>query len=151
MDILRTASAVASAEAFVDAPPPLVWGVQADLAAWPAWNPDVGAMDLRGPLAPGTVFRWKGGGMPITSTIEEVLPERRIVWTGRAPLGIRAVHVWTFEPEGTGTRVRTEESFDGLLVRLFAGPMRRMLATSLAKGVAALAAEAGRRASAGTS
>lgn len=149
MDINRDAPAIASAEAFVDAPPPLVWTVQAGLASWPEWNPDVASVDLRGPLAPGTEFRWKAGGTPISSTLREVEANRRIGWTGHAPLGIRAAHTWSFEPEGAGTRVRTEESFDGLLARLFAGPMQRMLAGSLEKGVAALKAEAERRARAG--
>jgi hypothetical protein len=36
-----------------------------------------------------------------------------------------------------GVLVRSEESFDGFIVRLFAGPMRRALASSLEKGVRA--------------
>ncbi len=146
MDIDRNAPAFASAEAYVDAPSSLVWAVQTDLCAWPQWNADVTSVDVSGPLSPGTQFRWKAGGVPIASTLQVVDRERQIGWTGRAPLGIRAVHTWTFESEGSGTRVRTEESFDGLLVRLFAGPMRRMLAASLNKGVAALKIEAERRA-----
>ena len=145
MDVNRDAPAVASAEAFIDAPLSVVWSVQSDLRAWPAWNPDVASLDIDGPLAPGTEFKWKSGGAPIRSTIQEVEPERRIAWTGRAPLGIRAVHIWTFTPEGEGTRVRTEESFEGLLARLFAGPMRKILDGALGKGLAALRAEAERR------
>ncbi len=145
MDINRNAPATASADTFIDAPPAIVWAVQTDLAGWPAWNPDVHSVDVHGPLVPGTAFHWKTGGLPITSVLQEVELERRIGWTGRAPLGIRAVHVWTFESEGSGTRVRTEESFDGLLARLFAGSMRRMLDGALEKGTAALKAEAERR------
>lgn len=150
MDINRNAPAVASADAYVEAPQSLVWAVQTNLHAWPEWNLDVASVDVRGPLAPGTEFRWKAGGTPITSTLREVEPNRRIGWTGRAPLGIRAVHTWSFEPEGEGTRVRTEESFGVLIVRLVAGPMRRLLAGSLEKGVAALKVEAERRARSGT-
>lgn len=146
MDIDRNAPVIASAELFIDAPPAVVWTVQTDLAAWPGWNSDVSSMDLQGPLAPGTVFRWKTGGLPIASRLQIVEPERRIGWTGKAPPGIRAVHVWSFEPENGGTRVRTEESFDGLLARLLPGPMRRMLAQSLESGLVALKTEAERRA-----
>ncbi len=103
------------------------------------------SVDLRGPLAPGTEFRWKTGGTPITSTIGEAAPNRRLGWTGRAPLGIRAVHTWSFEPEGRGTRVRTEESFEGLLPRLLPVSMARLLRSTLEKNVAALKAEAERR------
>lgn len=151
MNINENAPASAAAEAFLDAPPQVVWEVQTDLIGWPEWNPDVAWIDLRGPVAPGTKFRWKAGGIPITSVLREVEPERRIAWTGQAPLGIRAVHTWSFEPEGAGTRVRTEESFDGVLVRLFAGVTRRMLAEALEKGLAVLKTEAERRVRAGAS
>ncbi len=146
MDINRNAPAIASVEAYVEAPLSVVWAVHTDLRVWPEWNSDVASITFSGPLSPGTQFRWKAGGVPITSTLQKVDPERQIGWTGRTPLGIHAVHTWTFEPEGEGTRVRTEESFDGFLVRILAGPMRRMLAASLDRGVAALKREAERRA-----
>lgn len=144
MDINRSAPATASAETLVRAPCSLVWEVLAGIEDWPRWNPDVTRAELRGPFASGTAFRWKAGGLPITSTLEEVVPERRLVWTGRT-MSIRAVHVWTFEDHEEGTLVRTEESFEGLIVRLLAGPMQRMLASSLEKGLAALKAECERR------
>ena len=56
-------------------------------------------------------------------------------------MGIRAIHVWTFEEQEGDVVVRTEESFDGLIVRIFARSMRRMLASSLEKGLSALKAE----------
>jgi hypothetical protein len=85
---------------------------------------------MRGPLAPGTEFRWKNGGVSIVSLIQDLEPERRIAWTERT-LGIRAAHIWTFTEQAVGVLVRTEKSFNGLIVRLFAGPMRRTLASSL--------------------
>lgn len=150
MDINRSAPAVASVETFIDAPPPVVWAVLADLRTWPEWNPDVGSLDLDGPLAPGSEFRWTSGGVRIRSTIREVAQEQRIGWTGQAPLGIQAVHTWSFEPEAGGTRVRTEESFEGLLTRLFSGSMQKMLGAALEKNMGALKAEAERRKSKGT-
>lgn len=144
MDINRDAPATASAETTIHARLDLVWSVQTDVDHWSRWNPVVTRAELRGPLAPGTTFRWKAGGLPIVSTLREVVPERRLVWTGRA-LSIRAIHVWTFEAREDGVRVRTQESFDGWLVRLLAGPMRRMLASSLERSLAALKAECERR------
>lgn len=146
MDINRNSPVIASAQAYVDAPLSLVWAVHTDLRAWPNWNADVSSIDFSGPLSPGTQFKWKASGVPITSTLQAVDLERQISWTGRAPLGIHAVHTWTFESEGEGTRIRTEESFDGVLVRILAGPMRRMLAASLDKGLETLKLEAERRA-----
>lgn len=151
MDINRHAPVIASAEAYVDAPLSTVWAVKADLHAWPTWNPDVAWVAFPGPLAAGTAFRWKAGGLPIASTLMEVEPERCIGWTGQTRPGIRAVHVWTFEAEGEGTRVRTEESFDGWFARFFAGPARRLLAETLEKSMAALKAEAERRSQADAS
>ena len=43
---------------------------------------------------------------------------RRIAWTGTS-FGIKAIHVHTLEPRNGGTLVRTEESYDGLVARLF--------------------------------
>ena len=145
MDINRNAPAVAAAESLIHAPLDLVWSVQTDIAGWSRWNPAVTRAELQGPFAPGTAFRWKAGGAPIVSTIEEIIPKRRIVWTGRS-LSIRAVHVWTFEEERGGVLTRTEESLEGPLVRLFVWPMRRMLASSVEQGLRALKAECERRA-----
>ena len=140
MDINRKAPAIGSAEALVRAPLDVVWSVQTNFTEWSRWNPDVEYVDMEGPLAPGTEFRWKAAGAAITSELQEVEPKRRIVWTGKI-LGIRAVHVWAFEEQAEGILVRTEESFEGLLARLFAKSMRRMLASSLIKGLEALKTE----------
>lgn len=145
MEIDPTAPAIGSAEAYVDAPPAVVWATLTDFDSWPRWNPDVKSMRVLGAIVPGTEFQWSAGGLPIRSVLGTVQPPGRIGWTGRAPPGIRAVHVWSLSPDGEGTRVHTEESFDGLIVRLLAGPARRMLSQALASGVAALKAEAERR------
>ena len=52
------------------------------------------------------------GGLDITSTVEELEPARRIVWTGAAG-GIAAVQAWTFDVLDRGALVRTEESWEG--------------------------------------
>lgn len=140
MDINRRAPAVASAEILVRAPLDIVWSVQTNIGEWSRWNPEVEYVDMEGPLAPGTGFRWKAGGAAISSELQEVEPKRRIVWTGKL-LGIRAIHVWTFVEQAEGVLVRTEESFDGLLARLFAKSMRHMLSSALIKGLEALKAE----------
>lgn len=144
MDINREAPATASAEMFILAPLDLVWSVQTNIGEWSRWNPEVQQVDMPRPLAPGTEFRWKAGGTWIVSTLQEFEPKRRVGWTGRT-LGIRAAHIWTFTAQDDGVLVRTEESFDGLIVRLFTGPMQRMLVSSLEKSLDALKAECERR------
>lgn len=145
MEIDRDAPVTAAAEGHIDAPRDLVWEVQADVEDWPNWNPDVTAIRLLGPREPGTIFKWKAGGARIESEFRELEPPRRISWTGKT-LGIRAAHVWDFaDSEAGGTLVRTEESFEGILARLLAGPMRRILESSLEKGVEALRRECERK------
>jgi len=137
IDVNRSAPVIAQAEAVIAAPAPDVWAVLTDFGSWTRWQPEVTRMDFPGPLAPGTVFTWAGGGARITSRLEEVDEGRRIVWTGRASLGLRAVHAWTLASVPTGTRVFTEESFEGILARLLRGKLRK----TLAEGMAALGAE----------
>lgn len=140
MDIDRNAPARSAAATTIAAPIETVWRVQAELERWPEWNPDVARIEVLGPVAPGTVFRWKAGGLNIVSELRVVDPPHTIGWTGRA-FGLRAVHVWRFTEIEDGTRVHTEESFDGWLARLLPGTMKRALDSALEKGLAALRAE----------
>ncbi|MGD1046657.1 MAG: SRPBCC domain-containing protein [Bacteroidota bacterium] len=144
MEINHQAPAVATAEVHILAPLNVVWSVQTKIDEWSRWNPNVSKVNLRGPLRAGTEFHWKSGNSSIVSILQEVEPERRIAWTGRI-LGIRAIHVWTFQQTDKGVLVQTEESFEGLLVRFLSGPMRRMLRSSLQKDVQALKTECERR------
>jgi hypothetical protein len=114
----------------IAAPVETVWAVLSDLQCWPDWYDDVSAMRMEGSLAPGTRFRWKAGGMTIRSELVEVMPPRRIAWTGRT-LGISAIHVWQLDPVEAGAQVTTEESFEGPLPRLLPRLMRRTLEKTL--------------------
>jgi uncharacterized protein YndB with AHSA1/START domain len=147
MDIDRTAPATAEAEIRIAAPPRVVWDVIADLRGWPGWNPDVRSMDVDGRLEPGSTFRWKTGSASLVSTLRVVDPPREIAWTG-VTMGIHAVHVFGFEPTEGGTLARSAESFRGLIPTLFRGYSRKVLDRGLASILAALKAEAERRAAA---
>ena len=103
---------------------------------------------MEGPLQPGTTFRWKSGGSKIISVLQEVTPNVRIGWTGKT-FGIRAVHVWEFKGLGGRTHVKTSESFDGWLAKLFPGLMRKMLRDALEEAIASLKTECERRLMAG--
>ena len=72
-------------------------------------------------------------------------PPQRIAWTG-VTMGIRAVDVFRLEAAEGGTLVREDESWEGLPVRLFRGPLRRTLAGGIRAGLQALKAETERRA-----
>lgn len=140
IDIDRNAPVWESAEIHISAPLEIVWAVLTDFANWPKWNKSVTRMRLNGPVAPRTEFQWKGGGANIVSTIQDVSPKTRILWTGRT-FGIKAIHVWSFRPESDGVVVKTEESFAGVLQRILKSQMRRLLKKSLEEGLSDLRRE----------
>lgn len=134
MNIDKNAPMIASDEIIIEAPIEDVWDLESDINHWPEWQPGVSEAMLEGELLPGNVFRWKGQGLSIVSTLEEVEPPRRIGWTGKA-IGIDAIHIWTFESVNGGTRVVTEESWSGWLTRIFKFFDRKMLQKSLQKSL----------------
>ncbi|MHB1132234.1 MAG: SRPBCC family protein [Chloroflexota bacterium] len=137
-------SVVAAGEITIVAEPDVVWAVLADIADWPSWNPDVREVSLQGGLAPGTVFRWRASFWTITSTLRRVESPHHLGWTGSMP-GVGAVHTYCLEEVPEGTRVYTEESWAGLLPRLFGSPMQRSLREALERGLWYLKAEVERR------
>jgi uncharacterized protein YndB with AHSA1/START domain len=137
MEVNRKAPAFFHGEVFVEAPIERVWAVHTDVDSWPEWRPDVSRAELEGPLAEGSVFRWRSRGVNLTSTIREVELERSVAWTGRA-FGTRAAHAWTLTPRAGGVLVETEESFEGWLPRLLRGMMQRTLEESINVWLASL-------------
>ena len=129
----------------IAAPPEVVWDVLTGFERWPDWNPEVKSMSFDGPVAPGSEFRWKAGPGTIVSTLEQVEPPRLVRWRGRT-LSIKALHQWRLEPRDGGTHVETDESFTGLLARLFRRPLQKTLDKSLTEGLEHLKREAERRA-----
>lgn len=144
MNVNEKAPVVAAGEIEIDADPELVWDVLTGFDRWPRWNPDVKSMSFDGGVAEGSQFRWKAGPSTITSTIRRVERPRLIGWTGKTP-GASAIHLYRLEPRDGKTLVRTEESFEGLIVRAFRGRMQKALKTSLDAGLRYLKAEAERR------
>jgi len=141
IEVNRNAPVIGAAEAYIEAPNEAVWGILSDLPRWPEWNKGVSRIEVKGPVKVGAEFRWGSGGTRIVSRLEELEPPRRIAWTGKM-LGIRAVHIWELTEKGAGTHVRTEESFEGWLAKLFPGAMKRTLEKALDQGLASLKAAA---------
>jgi uncharacterized protein YndB with AHSA1/START domain len=128
----------------IAAPAEVVWEVLTDFAGWPQWNPEVKSMSWDGPLAPGSMFRWKAGPGTIVSTLEEVDRPRYVRWRGRT-MSIAAIHEWRLEDRDGGTHVETNESFSGLLARLLRSSLQRQLDGALEEGLEHLKREAERR------
>ncbi|CUI08577.1 hypothetical protein BN2497_11931 [Janthinobacterium sp. CG23_2] len=103
-----------------------IWNAQTDIWSWTQWRPTVTAAHLDGEPKAGSDFKWEEGGLKITSTVQERIPTRRIVWTGQAQ-GIDAVQVWGFIATSGGVRVRTGESWSGEVVRANAATLQPVL------------------------
>jgi hypothetical protein len=145
LNINRSAPVTAAGEITVAANADVVWDVLAAIDRWSDWNPDIKVASLQGPLAVGSKFSWKAGPGTIYSTILQLNRPQIMAWTG-STLGIKAIHVWRLESIGEKTRVITEESWEGLLLRILIGPFKRMLKRSIDSGLIYLKAEAERRA-----
>jgi uncharacterized protein YndB with AHSA1/START domain len=146
MEINRAAPATADGEIHIVAAPETVWDIIAAIDEWPTWNPDVRSVRLDGPPAPGSVFKWKSGPSTLTSTLQVVDRPREFGWTGTT-MGIKAVHVFRFEPKEGETLARSEESWEGLLATLLKGFSRKTLDRGIRSILGYLKAEAERRAS----
>jgi hypothetical protein len=142
--INRRAPVIGASEIEIVAAPTVVWEVLTDIEEWPSWKSDVESVSMQGGLAEGSAFRWKAGPGTITSVLQAVEPPRRIAWSGKT-LGIQAMHVYALETRNGTTLVRTEESYDGLIARLFRGPLQKTLNRSLESGLRDLKAESERR------
>jgi hypothetical protein len=128
--------------------PRRVWAVMADIGRWPSWNPDIQAATVQGPVQPGTTFSWKSGPGTIRSTFQVVQRPTELSWTGKT-MGIPAIHVYQLrasDQQPGHSTVRLEESWSGLLARLFRRPFTRTLQRAIDTGLARLKAEAERRA-----
>lgn len=126
----ETAPVIVRLSATINAPLAEVWALHTDIDAWAEWNPDIDRVEFTGPLVPGAGFRWQTHGLDITSTVQQVLPGRRIVWGGPAH-GIEGVHVWTFAEQDGVVTVHTEESWSGAPVEAQPAQLRQALEQSL--------------------
>ena len=116
----------ARGEIAISAPSGVVWGLLTGIEEWPGWQQAVTEATLLGPLAEGTEFRWKAGGIAFRSRIHTMAERRMFGWTGTT-LGASAIHNWWFEDSEGGTTVRVEESLEGVLPRLLRSYFQRNL------------------------
>ena len=140
-----SAPVLGTAALAIDASPEVVWEVLTAFRDWPSWNPEVKSLTLTGDGSVGSSFRWKAGPGTISSKVVESEAPHLIAWTG-ATLGIKAQHVYRLEARDGGTFVSTEETYAGLVAKLFRGSLQKTLDRALADGLAALKAEVERRA-----
>jgi hypothetical protein len=130
MEVNRHAPLFSHKDIFIEVPPQIVWNIQTDINNWSKWQPAITASKLGSPLAVGSVFRWRSGGLNVTSTVQVLEPNELIGWTGKS-LGAQARHIWRFLAQQNGTLVTTEESMEGWSVRLLKLVIPKFLDNSL--------------------
>ncbi|AEG18838.1 SRPBCC family protein [Methanobacterium paludis] len=144
MKINENAPVVATGEIDVLADLETVWDVMVSIDKWPSWNPEVKDVFISGEVVEGSKFQWKAGPGTIKSIVQRVEKPNILAWTGRT-LGINAIHVWQLRAHNDGTIIRTEESWEGLMVRILHGTMQKMLQDSIDSGLQYLKIEAEKR------
>jgi hypothetical protein len=144
MTIDENAPVIAKAEIEINAKPELVWDIMTAIERWQDWNPDVKWASLEGELSEGTKFQWKAGPGKITSRFQKVERPNLLAWSGKT-FGIFAIHIWQMEPQDGRTVVKTEESWDGLIVHIFRKSMQKKLDESINSGLQYLKIEAEKR------
>lgn len=130
MTIDEKASVITRVGIQIVAPTDTVWTIFTDVARWTTWNRAIDRAALDGPIAVGSAIHWATAGMDIVSTIGELIPHRRLVWSGTSN-GIVGIHHWQFTPVEGGTLVQTEESWAGEPVEQQVEAMQRGLDESL--------------------
>jgi uncharacterized protein YndB with AHSA1/START domain len=100
------AAPLLQAEVEINAPVSKVWSLVSDLSRMPQWSPQCRLMKPLGPVRPGTrtlnLNRHNYLFWPTTSTITEVVPERKIAFRVNAN---NTVWSYELEPTATGTKV----------------------------------------------
>jgi uncharacterized protein YndB with AHSA1/START domain len=118
MEINLKAPVVVKKEMFIRSSPSLVWAILADVKSWHEWLYDVGKIEIKKPLEIGSHFRWSTLSLAMISTIQDLVPNKRISWTSKGS-GMRSTQTWVLTPKEDGTLVVSEQSMQGLLVGLF--------------------------------
>jgi len=130
----RGAPVYAEASVRISASRETVWSLMSDVSSWPSWNPGIASASIDGELTRGARVVQKSGPGTIKSTIADVEPGVRLSWTGSL-MGIKAIHVWTVDSKDDATTVKTQESWEGLVVRLTKKSSQRALDDALANGL----------------
>lgn len=117
-------------EVEVEAPPARIWDLLVDVEGWPRWNPGLQFAVLRGDLAIGSRVDCRVDGMRIRSRVADLDP-LRVLGFSLATIGATGHARWELEGLAQGsTRVRLQEEWRGVVVRLLAPTLRRTLEVS---------------------
>ena len=124
------APVVQSKSVVIDADPKKVWQVLTAIEDWGTWNSRIKEPKLKSKLSLKSSFSWKINGAKINSTIETLIAEKTLGWSGKT-FGAKALHYWYLEPVKGGTQVLVKESMEGWLIALMRKKMNKTLADDM--------------------
>jgi uncharacterized protein YndB with AHSA1/START domain len=102
----------------INAPAECVWTALSDLSGWPSRFDFITLVKAPARLEAQQRFHWHTTKLHLTSTLLVVKPPQELGWKGRK-YGVLVFHQWRLLPAPNGgTLVVTEESQQGLPVRL---------------------------------
>lgn len=115
----RTSAIYALNDIDVQAPPDVVWRLLIDAENWSSYFPpedQVKILSGETELAPGTRYSRVTVGFPMSLTVTEYEPLRRLSWqtvVDGDETGSSAYHGWVITPTDEGCHVLTEETQQG--------------------------------------
>jgi hypothetical protein len=105
---------------FIPASAETVWAILTNGSKWTLWNPTI--EKIEGAIVPGgtiRVFTRLNPEQAFPVQVTELVPARRMVWTGGLPFGLfKAERVFTLSPMAGGCEFFMREQFSGLLAPL---------------------------------
>lgn len=119
------------ASTYIDASPDTVFAIYADVARWPAWDPDTRAASIDGPFASGARGRLvPGKGFPVPMRFVSVEPGHGFTVVSRVLFSSMSFG-HRLRPEGAGTVATHAVAFDGP----FAWFLRRLVGSRVRQGL----------------
>jgi len=101
---------------FIHAPAKVIWSNLVHANDWPSWYSNSADVQIMNPdddrLGPQSQFKWKTFGFPVSSRVNEFVPDIRLGWFGDGT-GIHAYHAWLIIEKSNGCEVVTEETQNG--------------------------------------
>jgi len=116
---------------YIEASPDTVFGVYADVARWPAWDPDTRAASIDGPFASGARGRLAPSqGFPVPMLFVSVEPGRGFTVVSRVLFSTMSFG-HSLRPEGPGVVATHGVAFQGP----FAFFLRRLVGSRVRQGL----------------
>jgi hypothetical protein len=94
---------------FINAPAKVIWSNLVNAKDWPSWYSNSADVQITNAdedrLGPKSQFKWKTFGFPVSSRVNEFVPDIRLGWFGDGT-GIHAYHTWLIIEKSNGCESR---------------------------------------------